>query len=205
MEQSVMVFGGTAARSSAIPTPSEGMTSYNQATKQLESYNGTDFIGMSGLQLIKKQTIGTGVSTVSVTGAFSATYDNYKIMIAGGVANNTGFLSLQLGSTTSAYYGGYTGVVYGNGTANLGNTNNGASFGQAGFVTAEVINLDINVVNPFLTKRTLINGAFVGNSVGGVVAGIQDSNTSFTAFTLTPIAGATTLTGGTIYVYGYGT
>jgi len=157
-----------------------------------------------GLRLVKKQTIGTGVSSVNVTSAFSATYDNYKIIISSGVANTTGFLSLQLGSTTTAYYGGYTGVIYGNGAANLGNTNNGASFGQAGFVTADFINLDINVVNPFLAKRTLINGAFVGNSVGGVVAGLQDSNTSFTAFTLTPIGGATTLTGGTIYVYGYG-
>ena len=157
----------------------------------------------TGLQLVKKQTINTAVSSVTVTDAFSAAYDNYKIMISGGAANNTGFLSLQLGSTTSGYYGGYTGFIYGNGAANIGNTNNGASFGQAGFVTTEFINLDINVVNPFLTKRTLMNGAFVGNSVGGVVSGLQDSNTSFTAFTVTPIAGATTLTGGTIYVYGY--
>ena len=48
MEQSVMVFGGTAARSSAIPTPSEGMTTYRTDTKQLEYYNGTAWTAVGG-------------------------------------------------------------------------------------------------------------------------------------------------------------
>jgi hypothetical protein len=41
MDQSVMVFGGTAARSSAIPTPTEGMTSYRSDGDILEIYNGS--------------------------------------------------------------------------------------------------------------------------------------------------------------------
>ena len=48
MEQSVMVFGGTAARSSAIPTPSEGMTSYLTDIDLLETYNGSSWIGFGG-------------------------------------------------------------------------------------------------------------------------------------------------------------
>ena len=48
MEQSVMVFGGTAARSSAIPTPSEGMVSYRTDIDIVETYNGSSWIGLGG-------------------------------------------------------------------------------------------------------------------------------------------------------------
>lgn len=41
MEQSVMVFGGTAARSSAVPSPSEGMISYLTDSDVTETFNGT--------------------------------------------------------------------------------------------------------------------------------------------------------------------
>jgi hypothetical protein len=45
MDQSVMVFAGTAARSSAIPSPSAGMVAYSTATS-LEVYNGSDWVGV---------------------------------------------------------------------------------------------------------------------------------------------------------------
>jgi len=41
MDQAVMVFANSAARSSAIPTPSEGMLSYNAQTKRFENYTGS--------------------------------------------------------------------------------------------------------------------------------------------------------------------
>jgi hypothetical protein len=41
MDQMVMVFAGTAARTSAIPTPSEGMLTYRSDTKAIEYYSGT--------------------------------------------------------------------------------------------------------------------------------------------------------------------
>jgi len=43
MDQMVMVFGGTAARSSAIPTPSEGMITYRTDDNVVEFYNGTSW------------------------------------------------------------------------------------------------------------------------------------------------------------------
>jgi agmatine/peptidylarginine deiminase len=49
-----------------------------------------------GLRLIKTQTIGTSVSSVSITNAFSATYDSYKIIIEGGSMTSDGDLSLNL-------------------------------------------------------------------------------------------------------------
>lgn len=42
-DQAVMVFGGTAARASAIPTPSEGMISYRTDDNAIEFYDGTSW------------------------------------------------------------------------------------------------------------------------------------------------------------------
>ena len=49
MDQSVMVFGGTAARSSAIPTPSEGMVTYRTDANAIEYYDGSTWnaVGVS--------------------------------------------------------------------------------------------------------------------------------------------------------------
>jgi hypothetical protein len=77
MDQTVMNFAGTAARSSAIATPTDGMVTYNQSNDQIEAYNGSAWIGIGGLQLIKTQVVGTGVSSVTVTSAFNTNYDNY--------------------------------------------------------------------------------------------------------------------------------
>jgi hypothetical protein len=41
MDQSVMTFATAAARSTAIPTPTEGMVSYLESTESLDFYNGT--------------------------------------------------------------------------------------------------------------------------------------------------------------------
>ena len=55
MQQSVMVFGGTAARGSALPSPSEGMVTYLNDLNQVQYYNGSAWVavgagGGAGLQ-----------------------------------------------------------------------------------------------------------------------------------------------------------
>jgi hypothetical protein len=45
MDQMIMVFAGTAARASAIPTPSAGMVSYSTATG-VQVYNGTAWVSV---------------------------------------------------------------------------------------------------------------------------------------------------------------
>ena len=46
-----------------------------------EVANSTEPIGDVGLVFIKSQTIGSGVSSVTVNDAFSATFDNYIIAV----------------------------------------------------------------------------------------------------------------------------
>ena len=44
MNQTVMTFAGTAARGSAIPSPTEGMLTYLADTNTLEYWNGSSFL-----------------------------------------------------------------------------------------------------------------------------------------------------------------
>lgn len=48
MQQSIMVFAGTAARSSAIAAPSEGMVTYLTDLDQLQYYNGSAWTQVGG-------------------------------------------------------------------------------------------------------------------------------------------------------------
>jgi hypothetical protein len=158
----------------------------------------------SGLTLIKTQTIGSAVSSVTVTDAFSTTYDSYQIIVSGGVSSIDANLGLALGSTTTGYYAGGTVVNY-NGSAITGlSNNNAASWTRAGVATTDTIVLNVSLDDPFLSKTTKIANQYASIDAagqGGSFSGFLDNTTSYTAFTLTPSSG--TLTGGTIRVYGY--
>jgi len=47
MDQTIMNFASSAARASAIPTPTEGMTTYLQDTNTLETYNGSNYVNIA--------------------------------------------------------------------------------------------------------------------------------------------------------------
>ena len=157
-----------------------------------------------GLWLVKTQTIGTAVSAQAVTGCFSADYDAYKIVVSGGVGSTAADIGVSLGATVTGYYAGYSRVSYSTAAASLASDNNGTKWSRAGSGTADVLFANFDLVNPFLTKRTFINGytAFQATgSSGGVMSGFLNDDTSYTGFTFTASAG--TMTGGTIRVYGY--
>lgn len=204
MDQSVMYFAGTAARSSAIATPTTGMTTYNQTSGQLETYNGSAYIGMSGLQLVKKQTIGSGVSSVSVTNAFNATYPNYKIIVTDGVGNTSGTnMQLILTGSTTGYYLGLQYITYLTNVSAGAVANNLSSFPFIGDANTNNITMNLDLMNPFQAQHTRITGTYVTNVNSGNFNGYHAVASSYSGFTFSPSSG--TLTGGTIYVYGYGT
>jgi hypothetical protein len=154
-----------------------------------------------GLWLVKTQTIGNAVSSVTVTGAFSADYDNYLITVSGGVNSLDGnVLDLKFGSTVTGYYysliySGWNNVVTGAGGANVGNINYVAQAGTSS------LNGFIEVNSPFLTENTTVR-ASVANSTfyGGTTNGLLRNTTSYTSFIMATSGG--TMTGGTIRVYG---
>jgi len=158
----------------------------------------------TGLVFIKSQVIGSAVSAVTVTSAFSATYDNYLITINGGVASTNNTLDLTLGSTTTGYY--YFGA-YGNATSSTvsgDNGNNASSFRYVGSGDTNLLSGQFTLQNPNLAKATTIYATSVRTGTGNInllFNGSETSTTQHTAFTLTANTG--TITGGTIRVYGY--
>ena len=163
--------------------------------------NASDMNGV-GLWLVKSQVVGSGVSSVTVTDAFSADYDNYRIIYTSGTSSATATLNLQLGSTTTNYFNATVFTVFATGGVSQTSNNGGSSFVYAGATDAtNGSHLTIDVFSPFLSKSTGYGGSFIVTDVAGSTGGLQKSNTSFTDFTLTP--GSGTLTGGTIRVYGY--
>lgn len=159
-----------------------------------------------GLRLIKTQNVGTGVASVSVSNAFSATYDEYKIIYSGGVTSASApFIYMTIGAINSGYF---TSGVYQTATSGTQVTFNAVAAGVvfAGYGAQNNFKLEVEVSNPFATKYKQFNTRFAGydslSSNGGSAWATTVSTTSCTSFALAPASG--TLTGGTIYVYGYG-
>lgn len=155
-----------------------------------------------GLTLVKTQTIGSAVSSVEVTSAFSATYDAYKVIVTSGVNSAGGqVLSMRMGSSTTNYAGT---VLYGpiTGSGNASYVAFGTTLWRiAGGLTTNYIDCTFEIRNPFLSKYTLTSGNWTDGVNAGTWQGIHNDASSYTAFTLIPEVG--TLTGGTIRVYGY--
>ena len=156
--------------------------------------------GGAGLTLISATTVGTTVSSVTVSSAFSATYDNYKVTYTGGVASTAVDLGITLGATTANYYFSFGYIPYGGAMAVV-TVNNGAGWLYAGGANTALTFINCDIFRPFAADETLItsNGANASNA--NFAGGYLNNTTSYTAFTITPSSG--TLTGGTIRVYGY--
>jgi hypothetical protein len=157
-----------------------------------------------GLTLISTTTIGTTVSSVTVSNAFSATYDNYRIIVSGGTSSAFENLTLVFGATTTGYYAAISSVIYSSAAAALASDNNAASFTKFGVCLTDGLNANADILTPFLAKNTFVAGSRINNNTGqnaGNMNGFLNNTTSYTAFTIAPSSG--TLTGGTIRVYGY--
>jgi hypothetical protein len=158
-----------------------------------------------GLWLVKSQTVGTGVSSVVVTGAFSANYDNYRVIISGVDASSDelGFYMTLSASTGSTYSSAIKWVPFNTGTMDGSQLNNSATGWLIGLTgNLDNTNVVLDIFQPFTTRRT----NFSTQSAQGrymVYGGGSDSNTaSSTGFTIIGPSGMT-FTGGTIRVYGY--
>jgi hypothetical protein len=162
------------------------------------------FAASNGLALIKAQTIGTTVGSVTVTDAFSATYENYLIIISGGVASANANIAMILGATTANYAYNNMYMQYSSATVNGEASNSAANWIRVARGSANSLDGEINLKSPFEAKRTTAQfrtSSSASNELWSIGGGYLNDATSYTAFTLTPATG--TLTGGTIYVYGY--
>ena len=195
-------FGGSGEKALA-----EGQFAYIEATNTTQYYDGAAWQavgGASGLTLVSATTIGTTVSSVTVSSAFSATYDNYLITVSGGSGSTDFNLDMTLGSTATGYYLNFSYQPISSSTVTNGNSSNAGSFASVGEGSSNVLSAFIYLQNPFASKVTLISAEQIPTKTtqySSRCLGFLDNTTSYTAFTLTTNAG--TMTGGTVRVYGY--
>jgi hypothetical protein len=192
----------------ANPTPTDSLnapahsTQHANANDAIEAIEGYLLNGGQGLTLVKKQTIGTAVSSVIVTAAFSSTYENYKIVVSGGASSTNNFFNLRLGSAVTGYRHQLAAGTF-SATATLIGSTTASAFFYHGTCTVDGLSMNTDVLSPQLAKITTVSGyASDIGSFSGMSTGVIPATTQFTDFTLLSNSG--TLTGGTIYVYGYG-
>ena len=212
-DQAVMVFGGTAARSSAIGTANfeEGMLTYLTDVDKLQVYTGSSFEDVyppaatsQGLTLINTTSF-SAVASQSVNDVFSTTYDTYKIILK--ITNTSGEgvyfryrVSGADNSTSNYFYqdlGAFSTTVGASRSSSQTNLLLGSAF-------TPTSSFEITLVNPFQSsvKSGFVVGVYQANSSSITIQhkglGFNDT-TSFTGFTFYTGAGTNT---GTISVYG---
>jgi hypothetical protein len=158
-----------------------------------------------GLWLVKTQTVGAGVTSVTVTGAFSSAYDNYRIIMSNvdaSVDENVYYMTLS-GSTGSTYRSAIKWTAFGTGTVG-GIQNNNSNLGFYLGLTSVDNNTDfaVDLTLPFLAQRTGMTVQSTTNNYMVYGGGIDTNAASSTAFTIYPNP-TLTFTGGIIRVYGY--
>lgn len=198
--------------STTRPTvPYVGQLIFETDTNRLVVWNGSSWVYLvdsdspPGLELVKTQTIGNAVTSVTVSDAFNANYDNYLITINGGSGSTNASLHMTLGSTATGYYYGANWVSY-TGSSGVFSGANIARLEECCYFSANAINMQMVVKSPFLADRTFFNWQVSGAQTSGVHLGVSgggylNDDTSYTSFTLTTSSG--NVTGGTIRVYGY--
>lgn len=216
-DQAVMVFGGTAARSSAIGTANfeEGMLTYLTDVDKLQVYTGAAFADVypattgTPMGTLINTTSFSAVASQSINDVFSATYDNYKIIFklvqpGGGTPNIRLRVSGADNTTANSYGSNYTyvalsgGAGSGNGytVGNFGTINGSSNYqGSSG----EIDLFDVFTTN--MTRMTFTHTGVDGGQYYNWTGGINHNQTvSYTGFTIFP----STLTfTGSVSVYGY--
>jgi len=215
----VPVFATTVTRDAAFggageKVLAEGQLAYIEATNVVQFYDGATWATLGpatagALVFISATTIGTTVSSVSVSSCFSSTYENYLVTLAGADSSASGTrLRIALGaSATGTGYYSVANTLASGGADQINRTNNGTYIEGGYWSTSDSTSLTMTVYSPNVARHTTVTGQSVstdGNGTETVFAtfggGVEDV-TQYTGFTLSPATG--TLTGGTIRVYGF--
>jgi hypothetical protein len=149
----------------------------------------------------------TSASVISLNGIFSATYNFYKLVIAGTSSGDVGFSGRYrlagVDETGSNY--SMTGV-YTNNAAGPSRTNTaGGTATEIGTLGANGFGCEVTFFNPFSTshKKTYISHSFANYASdrdNRIIGGQYNATTSYDSFTFYPSSGTFT---GTISIYGF--
>jgi hypothetical protein len=160
------------------------------------------YLANSGLVYVTSATVGTGVSSVTITNCFNTTYDAYEVVLSNvDCSASTSALILQLvdsGGTPATTNYKSTGF-YMTYVSTTVNGINGSAWEAS--LSASNFGGKISIFNPFLAVPSYYNNATPDDTYLRVYGGIHTTASSYVSLKFVPNSG--TLTGGNIAVYGY--
>jgi hypothetical protein len=160
-----------------------------------------EYLANSGLVFVKQETVVGSPTSITVTGAFSATYDNYLISYSGGVKSADNNIRMTLGNSITSYYSVLSYGSFLGGAISNSAQNNDVNFAFVGSGNSSVANIHATIRQPFLAVPTEVYSTTRYGTVYGNFVGYHGELTSYSSFTITPASGS--FTGGRITVYGY--
>lgn len=204
--------------------PFNGQVIFETDTRQTLVWQGSAWVMLTdadqppGLQIITPTgatngtvtgngvVVGNAVSSVTVSGVFSADYDSYEIIYSGGQGSTAMQLNFALDGLTTSYYGGFMHVSSAPGGVTVSGVNNASSWTGIGMMRGSSAGgyLHVKLENPFeADQRTRIFCPYFrsDDQSFGTFSGINENTASRTGFVITTSTG--TITGGVIRVYGY--
>jgi len=181
----------------------------NDAVEKIETYMGLVKVIPTGatngtVAANGTVTIGNAVSSVTVSGAFSANYDNYIIQISGGAGSQNADVYCRLGSTATGYRYGFRYNAYGTASVAVITSNAATEWPYVGVNDGNAISVRFHVYQPYLAKYSFVAADYaspINGGASGNLSGVLTDTTQYTSFLVAPVGG--TWTGGTIRVYGY--
>ena len=193
----------------------EGQLCYLSSTNVVQYYDGAAWATVgpasaSGMTLISSTSLNTSTTSVSVNSCFSATYDNYLVMIGGMIksastASNTLRLRVAtVDSSVSYYWAGpatnfSTGVVTGESGDNTTSFRLAPKIASTSTATASGI---IWLSSPALATNTGFSNSGVASTDTNsyIYNGYHGVATAYDGFSILSAGG--NFTGGTVKVYG---
>lgn len=218
---------GVCTSSTRPASPYDGQVIYETDTDRTLVWNGSAWVFLStgtsnnlGLELVSTCTVtsvggtsatssngvitfGSANTSVTVSNAFSSTYDNYKIIISNATSSGTSDLSFQLSGITSSSYQ-IAGFYMTPGTATLnGYSPAVTTFWLLGPIGSSGFSHEFDVMSPNLARQKQMIALHGIHATGYYTfSGYCTSTSQATGFVLTTNGGMN-LTSGTLRVYGY--
>jgi hypothetical protein len=216
----VLPFADSAARATAIPSPTDGQYSYLQDTNSTEFWNGSAWVVAGktpGLNLVAATSINntggtvtasggqvtlSAVESVSLNGVFSSLYDNYRILLIGvGSANGMAMaFRLRVGGVDNSANNYTTQNIRATTTTPASSNQTATSISPMPAANTTQMFLQTEVFRPFLAIATQFSSTtgrtdYIQNEVG-----IHTVASSFDGFTISTPSNNFT---GVLRVYGY--
>lgn len=165
----------------------------------LTAQNTNTYLNNGGLVYIS-ETTAAAVATKPLTGIFSSTYENYRIVITNITSNIAGLLTATLGASNITYSYGLYGWTYVGAADNL-NLNSGAFWTIARTNTAVPASVTMDIYRPQIAAQTSFTSNSMGQTSSLLGGGTHAQATAYTDLTIGLFTAATF--SANIKVYGY--